>query len=52
MEIKEAWIIIIQNLDEDCGFEGSELKEPDINEYVKRYKKAWDTLDKFFEELT
>jgi hypothetical protein len=32
------------------SYEGSELEEPEIARHVKKYTKAWDTLDTFFEE--
>lgn len=46
----EAWRIVQQQLDEDCGYEGSELDDPEIAARVERFRQAWDVLDDYFDE--
>lgn len=47
-DVKKAWHTIIQDLDQDCGYEGSELDEPEIAKHVANYQDAWDLLDEYF----
>lgn len=44
----EAWRVVMQHLPIECGYEGSELDEPQIQACVARYNDAWEVLDKYF----
>lgn len=46
----EAWAYISEQLDEDCGYEGDELDDPEIAEHVERVRQCWDVLDDYFED--